>query len=328
MPRQLLFGALLVSSLCGGAALAQTTVIDVISPARCTPTAGRLTRCSIPTQTLTGTDFMTAVPMRTVVQRTLSGNCSTQYPLEVMLTPVGGSATRYSFLSTPSIVLRGLDRQLLTSIELKDSSTWTSIASFADTCRVSLNIDWNQVDVDSSSQAQTLIQDLQADLAAKTLQRNNLEALLDFSTAYNFMGELSNRFYAELTTETMMDLRAKSMDSSNVLLKVAITCEQPAGTPPELLLTDADRELLNQLFFNLGTLGGPGDYTHPDGSLKTVRDFLGDEAKVVIDKLAGRSTPAARAQYQAQYQAAALAVVAAQQKLDLARLQLAPWLTP
>ncbi len=90
------------------------------------------------------------------------------------------------------------------------------------------------------------------------------------------------------------------------------------------MLTDADRELLNQLFFNLGTLGGPGDYTNPDGSLKTVRDFLGPDAKGVIDKLAARSTPEARAQYQA----VAAQVEAARAKLALARTQLASWLTP
>lgn len=320
MIRPTLLGTLLACSLGGGSAFASTTTVDVISPNRCTLGSGRLTRCAIPTQTLVGDIFDTAVPMRTVFNRVMTGNCSTQYPLEVTLTPKDEAGQKYVFISTPQHVVRGLTRQHLSSIELKDSSTWTQYAAFNETCRISLDIQWNQVDVDSTAQANAILQQLQDDANAKRAARDNLAYLVEYSAAFDFMQELSNLFFTALTTESMNDLRAQAKDAAPIIFKTTMGCDDA--------LTDAERETLANFYFALGTLGDAGDYTNPDGTPKTLRDFLGAEAKPIIDKLAARSDAGAQAQYQADYQVAAQQYAAAEAKLNLGRTQLAPWLTP
>lgn len=315
-----LFGALLVSSLWGGSALADDTSVDLISPNTCTQTAGRLTQCTIAARTLGATAFDTAVPLRTVVKRNISGNCSTQYPLEVTLTPAGEPAVKYTYISTPEVILRGLDRKPLTSIQLTDSSPWTKYAAVADTCRISLQIDWNQVDVDSTEQANAIIQNLQNELNAKKAARDNLGYLVDYSSAFVFMGELSNLFYTTLTTQALQELRARALEAGPIIFKTAMGCAD--GT-----LTQEERDLLAQFYFVLPELGNPDDYTDPvTGEIKKLRDYLGEEARPILDKLAARSTPEALAQHKLDYQVAAQQAADAEAKLALARAQLAPWL--
>jgi hypothetical protein len=315
-----LFGALLVSTLWGGSAAADDTSVDLISPSTCVLGSGRLTQCTIAPRTLAATAFDTAVPMRTTVKRNLSGNCSTQYPLEVTLTPTGGTAVKYTYISAPEMVIRGLDRQSLTSIQLTDSSPWTRYAAVSDTCRISLQIDWNQVDVDSAEQANAILQNLQGDLNAKKATRDNLGYLVDYSSAFVFMGELSNLFYTTLSTQSMQALRERAIEVGPVIFKTAMGCAD--GT-----LTQQERDALAEFYFVLPELGDPDDYTDPEtGEIKKLRDYLGEEARPILDKLAARSTPAALAQYKLDYQVAAQHAADAETKLALAKAQLAPWL--
>ncbi|MBZ4398600.1 hypothetical protein OWM54_24350 [Myxococcus sp. MISCRS1] len=301
-------------------ALAETSVVDLISPSRCTLSGGRLTRCAIPTQTLNATPFTSAVPLRTTVRRVLTGNCSTQYPLEVTLTPPGNAGTRYTFLGTPELVLRDLDRELIASLELKDSSPWTNAAAFNETCRVSLNITWNEVDVDSAAQAQSILQGLQSTLATKVAQREHLASLVEYSAAFDYMKTLSNSFLVDLNNETAHALHAQALEAGPVIFQAAMGC---GG-----VLTPEESITLTNFYFVLGSLGDPTKYHHPDGSPKTLEELIGPAALPVIQKLSQLSAAGAKEQYQAQYLVAAQEAAAAQAQVDLATAQLAPWLNP
>ncbi|MCP3166430.1 hypothetical protein [Myxococcus qinghaiensis] len=318
--RLALAAGVLSSFVWSAPALAETTTVDLISPSHCTMGNGRLSRCSIPTQTLTATDFATAVPLRTILRRVMTGNCSTQFPLEVTLTPPGTPATRYTFMSTPEVTLRDLDRELIASLELKDSSAWTGTAAFADTCRVSLSITWNEVDVDNATQAQDILQALQAALTTKTTQRDHLASLVEYSAAFDFMKTLANSFLVDLTNETAHALHVQGQEAAPIIFKAAMGC---AG-----VLNDEEAGILANFYFVLGSLSDPTKYHHPDGSPKTLEELIGPEALPVIQKLSALSAAGAKEQYQAQYQVAAQEAAAAQAKLDLARAQLAPWVTP
>ncbi|WP_224250072.1 hypothetical protein [Hyalangium gracile] len=314
-----LCGVLLVSSLWTGSALANDTFIDIISPSTCVMNWGKLTQCSIAPKTLQALPFDTAVPMRTVIRRSMTGNCSTQYPLEVTLTPAGESGVKYPYISMPEVIIRGLDRQLLTSVQLADSSPWTRHVVLSDTCRISLQVQWNQVDVDTAEQAMAILQKLETDLATKKVQRDSLGYLVEFSSGFVFMRELANSFFTQLTTESIQALRAQAVAAGPIIFKTSMGCDD--GT-----LTQVEKDLLAEFYFLLPTLGEAGDWTNPDGSPKTLLDFLGPEAKPIIDKLAARSTPEALAQYEADYQAAVQQVAHAEAKLAQARTQLAEWL--
>ncbi len=315
-----LLGALLVSSLSGGSAFADDTVVNLISPSNCVMGSGRLSQCTIAARTLVTTPSATAVPVRTVVKRQASGNCSTQYPLEVTLTPEAGPAVKYTYISAPEAVIRGTDRQFLSSIHLTDSSPWTRYAAVSDTCRISMQIEWNQADVDSADQARAIIQGLQNDLNSKKAIRDNLGHLVDYSSAFVFMGELSNLFYTALTTQTMQALRAQAIAAGPTIFKAAtVGCSG--------VLSEEEQATLAEFYWALPELGDPNDYIDPvTGEVKKLRDYLGDEAKPILDKLAARTTPAALAQYKLDYQAAAQQAVNAETKLTLAKAQLASWL--
>ncbi|MHA7628369.1 hypothetical protein [Corallococcus sp. M7] len=320
MYRSALFGPLVVCAIWTGSAQASSSTVDLLSPSRCTLAGGRLTRCTIPTQLLTGDEFSTGVPLRTVFTRQMTGNCATQYPLEVTLTPASGAPQKYTFISAAQFAVRAPDQQTLTSIELKDSSGWTPLASFSPDCRLSLDIHWNEVDVDTSEQANAILAQLQADLNTKKAARDNLSYLVEYSAAFDFMKELSTLFLTALTSETMNDLRQQAQSAGPIIFKTSMGCDDT--------LTAEEKDTLATFYFALGTLGDASDYTNPDGTPKTLRDFLGDEAKPIIDKLAARSAAGAQAQYQSEYTLAAAAVAAAEAKLNLARAQLASWLTP
>src|SRR5207244_12036532 len=62
---------------------------DLISPATCTLRTGRLFSCAIATRPLAGLAMPTAVPLRTTFTAVKSGNCATQYPLQVTLSADG-----------------------------------------------------------------------------------------------------------------------------------------------------------------------------------------------------------------------------------------------
>lgn len=333
MSKPILVGTLLVSSLWSGSAFAETVFVDLISPATCTQGSGRLTRCAIQPQQLEGNPFKSVVPMRTVIQRNMSGNCSTQFPLEVSLTPVGEPTTRYVYISNPEVVIRGLDRKLLTLIDLKDSSPWTSTAAFADTCRISLNILWNQVDVDSTAQASAILQGLQDVLDAKVAHRDALAHLVEYSSAFNFMRALSLNLLTELNNDMMLFLREQAKATGDIIFKATLPCEcNPATQDCSGALTDSEKIALANLYFSLGVLGDNSNYLRPDGTRMTLEEYLGSQPggsaiRGLIEKLALRTTSEVLEQYKAQLAAASEAVKVAQDDLNLGKQQLAPWLT-
>ncbi|MBM7112137.1 hypothetical protein [Archangium primigenium] len=332
MIKHRLLGSLLVASLWSGSSLAETVSVDLISPATCVPGGGRLAHCTVATRLLEGTDFKTAVPLRTVFQRVVSGNCSTRYPLEVTLTPEGNSSTRYIYISEAQTVVRGANQRLLTRIELKDSSSWTPYASFADSCRISLNIQWNQVDVDSAAQASAILSRLQADLATKVAHRDALSNLVEYSSAFSFMRTLSNSLLTELNNEMMLFLREQAKESGDTVFKATLPCEcDPTIQDCSGALNDTEKIGLANLYFALGVLGDNSNYLRPDGTPMTLEEYIGASpgggtARDIIAKLSLRTTPEVLAQYQAQLLVASALVKEAQDHLLLARQQLSAWI--
>lgn len=322
-----LLGTLLVCSLSGGSALAEDAYVDLISPSTCTPNAGRLTQCTIAPRTLQGTPFETAVPMRTVVKRNMSGNCSTQYPLEVTFTPPGEPAVRYTYISQAETVIRGLNRPLLTSMEMTDTSPWTRYAAVNETCRISLDILWNQVDVDTAEQAQAILAPLETALATEQANLANLEALLDYSTLFDFTAAVFANFEQQLTNSTMQFLRAQANAASSVVMEFTSNCN-PRDAQGNLIVTPQERVLLANYLYSLGTLGSNDDWKNPDGTPKTLADFFGEEdgARELFLKLSTRSDEGATEEYQTAVNQARGRVLAAQHKVNVAKAQLAQWL--
>jgi hypothetical protein len=120
-----------------------------------------------------------------VVRRQIVGNCSTQRPVAVGIAIDGGDLVSLPFLSQSQLVLRRQDGGAVQQVAVSDASPWTATAVFADTCRVSITLAGNEVDVDTTQQAQAILAAID-ELASADRDVRNYETLLALRAAYGF----------------------------------------------------------------------------------------------------------------------------------------------
>jgi hypothetical protein len=133
------------------------------------------------------------------------------------------------------------------------------------------------------------------------------------NVADNFVGQLSN--------DDIQDLRAAAQDAQPSLELLITSCSN---------LSQDDRLNLLRLELGLSSLGHPEDWRNPDGSNKTLRDFLGTADQAVIDTVDRLGTGGADGgvppDYDALYRQAEADYQNALHKLTLAQQQLASYL--
>jgi hypothetical protein len=292
--------------------------LDLLSAATCPPRNGRLVSCQIPTRELDFPGFDTAVPLRTTFTAEVTGNCTTQFPLEIDLATAGEPSVRLRYLRDSTAVLRHGDGQAISRVTLSDPSPWTKVAALDASCAVTLSMAPNELDVDTREAAQALIAGLEADLAEKTRQRERLRQLTLFSEAYGFMKVVAESFHTQLTNDQMQELRSSALASNATLEKLILECSGDVTVDQRL-------DLL-RLHSALGVLGTPEAWNKPDGNRKSISDFLGPEsAKILgtVDNLAGRVDGRLAAEIKADFEAASERAARAEAQLALARVQLA-----
>jgi hypothetical protein len=295
--------------------------LDLISPITCQQRLGKLRQCVIAPSVYDVPPIDTAVPLRTTIRRQMSGACSTPYALAVAIAVDNKPPTNFPFLSQSELVLRQPDGAPVEKVRVSDASTWTTIAVFADTCRVSLTITPNEVDVDTTQQAQAILAAIELELADAEREVRNYEALLALQAAYEFTQTVAASFHQELTNETMQELRAAALDAGPAMETAAFGCGDA--------LDQQQRDTLFRLYLSLVALGDPSTWQNPDGTTKTLAQFYGPDATAVLAKiqtLASQANPSLEAQFQAGLQAATTEHIRLQQKRTLALEQLAPWL--
>lgn len=297
---------------------ALTTRLDLLSAATCPPRNGRLVNCQIPNRNLDFQVFDTAVRVRTRFTAEVTGNCSTQFPLEIDLASPTGESVRLRYLRDAGVLLRRGDGQAIARVTLSDPSPWTKVAALDASCAVTLAVSPNELDVDTREQAQAVIAGLEADLADKVRQRDRLGQLALFSEAYGFMRTVAESFHRQLTSDQMQELRGSALAANQSLEKLILDCSTD--------LTVDQRIDLLRLHSALGVLGTPEAWTRPDGSTKTIADFLGPEsAKILstVDNLSGRADGRLAGEIKADFDRASDAAARAESQLTLARVQLA-----
>ncbi|MDB4968924.1 MAG: hypothetical protein JWN44_4613 [Myxococcales bacterium] len=306
---------------CGTASEALSSAVDLISPATCTTRGTHLVSCAIAAQTLTFTPFESAVPLRTTVAAQKAGNCSTPYPLSVSLKADGDAPSSLAYIAGGQTVLRHAGGDLIKGIALADGSGWTKTASFDTSCRISLSISPNELDVSSKGDAQAIVDALQKDATAKADTAARYNELMLYSQAFVFLQAVAENFLGQLTDDALMQLRASATDAQPALEQVITDCNS---------LSQDQKKGLFKLEMALGTLDHPEDWKNPDGSLKTLRDFLGADEQKVLDAIHQLGQQAGSdggtIDYAALYQQAEREAAAAEHKLELAKQQLAAWL--
>jgi len=295
--------------------------IDLISPTTCQVLAGKLHQCVIPPVVHVPPPIDSAVPLRTVVRRVRTGNCSTQFPLRVALSLDGGAETMFGYLADPLLILRAPSGARVAEVAIRDASPWTAHAVLDGTCRISLEVTSNEVDVDTVQQAEAILAAIDQALTAARTEQRNYEALLALQSAYEFTHAVATSFHAELTSDTMQELRQAALDSAPALETAVLGCGDALSEP--------QRNTLFQLYVTMVALGDPTAWQNPDGSTKTLEQFYGAGAGAVLarlQELAENANPDLETQYRAGLQAATAEVVRLEQQRALAVEQLAPWL--
>lgn len=311
------------NSRLGTSAQADSTLLDLISPATCVSRSGHLISCRVGPATRIGQNYVTAVPLRTAITVQRAGNCSTQYALQATLRADDNNPTVLSYLTQTTAYVRRADGQSMSAVTITDSSPWTPSAVFSSTCDIQLGFSFNEPDVDSKEQAQAIVDKLAQDLAAKTAIANNYHDLVLYQQAYQLLDSVARYFHSELTNDTMQELRAASLASNDALLQLITSCD--GG------ISQDDRINLARLYAALPVVGVPDAWQNPDGTTKSLADFIGTPAEGVLDtvnSLNARHDTDAGTGYDVDYNAAAKAVVTAQAQLTLARQQLSAWLSP
>jgi hypothetical protein len=296
-------------------------IVDLISPSTCTLQSSRLVNCAIKRQTLTETPFETAVPLRTTVASRIGGTCPTRWPLQVALSGDGQTPVTLAYYLGGQAVLRRSDGGVISSIAVSDDSTWTGHAVFDASCRISLEVSPNEVDVAGKADAQAIIDRLTKDVAAKQATRDNYRALDLYHQAYVFLRNVADNFLGQLTNDQMQELRSAAVDAQPSLEALITSCDN---------LTQDQRMALLRLELGLAALGHPEDWVNADGSKKTLKDFLGGADQQVlsaIDQLDGNGDGGTPPNYDGLYKQAEADYQAALNKLRLAQQQLAPYLS-
>lgn len=304
-----------------GTARAWTGKVDLISPNTCTLSNGRLFDCKIVSRTLSGALADTAVPLRTMVKVVKKGDCSTQYPLEVSLTANSEPAVKLYYLKTPEATLRGKAGRGISKVKVIDTSKWTKNLNVASSCRISLIIASAEPDVSSKADAQELLKDLEKKLDAKQAEAEYYKHLVQYRRAFTFLQTVAESFHGELTNELVQQLRSGAEGALSSLSMLSSECDAE--------MDDGDRQNIMLLLMSLPQLGSAEDWVNPDGSTKSLADFIGPEAQAVyltVDKLAQETETASGSAYDEGLRKASEQASALEYQLALAKQQLAAWL--
>jgi hypothetical protein len=200
---------------------------------------------------------------------------------------------------------------------------WTPRIAAAGSCRVWVDVELNQPDVDSAAQAAALIAGIEAELAAAERAVRDYGHLVALAGAHHFLSQLVDNFYLELSRGQLQSLRDGALAAGAALRAAATSCGDV--TSPD------DAAHLLALYEALLALGGAEDWRNPDGTTKTLEQYLGPEAAQVLEtvqRLADTSNPVLHAEYRAALLDAEALAESLAARLASARAVLASWLEP
>ncbi len=306
----------------GNTSFVSVASLPLVGPETCqTDGAGYLVRCVIPDKTLTGTPFDSAVPVRTVFKRSLTGTCVANKNPRLSLQVTGELPVSWSFMATPQVILRRGERTPITAVSLHDELPAETFGIRMTGCRVTLDAVFNEPDVNSKAEAEALLASLEEDRDRKVALRDRLSQLHQLSSAVVFLKRVGEYFMTDLTSAQMNELRTAALSADDALVNLLLNCASG--------VSQDDRANLTQLHAQLWVLGEPSKWVNTDGTPKSLADFFGPDAQSILTSIqkATQNTSDAGSNLQAELQAASLDAERAIARVGQARQQLAAWLT-
>jgi hypothetical protein len=298
---------------------------DLISKERCVwrrpppeLSAGQLIECQIPTTSWKRPKMVTAIPLRTVLKVNREGDCSKPFPfsLEISTEVPGEMPYQLRFIENDKVIIRRRGGAPVEELKLFDSASfWTSKAAFYDSCNYSLNITFNEPDVDSKEQAQAIILNISDRLKKKAQEEQLYADLLLYSKAYLFLNDIVEIYWNQLTQERMQELRERSQTAIPLLQKMILELS--------VKLTDGELKLMNELYQSLRTMDDSTQWKKEDGSYMSLQEYLGNRAETIlqtVNKISANQK--SLEEYQRIYQQASMEKKAIEADLQLAMQQL------
>ena len=310
-----------------------TAVVDLISGSTCSSGTvhgeTRLINCAPPTVRIHPLQTQPVVPVRTTITVQQTGDCNTEVALtcqgpyfKLMSGLTGESQNElvlHPLAATP-LVLRGDGGAELSTVALRDLSPQGM--SYDPSCSVRLVFNFSEPDIDTKEQAQAFIAKIQNELTSAHKLTERYRELLLYYEAHDFLTKLAASFHQELTNDLMNDLRSAAYVAAPAFSQLLSSCPDAVSA--------ADQQNLTQLLLSLPALGDPANWKNPDGTTGTLYDFLGPAAQDIEKSIAAleqQSNGGLKDEYTQEYNDAAAAEVALENKLREAQAELAKWLS-
>jgi hypothetical protein len=315
--------------LAGGAARA-TTTLDLVSHSACTVLRGSLVACAIDGKgsvTVTAPKLKSPLSMYTTLRVERTGNCATAFPrqLRILVDGDAQNAQTFPYLQQSSFTVRRRTGGPIQSLTLIDpyqmSPAVNKIASFDPGCRITLGVDFNVPDVRSRLEAQGIVASMELAIIKKRQEAEAYRQMTLFGATYGLLQQVVQEFYSQLTSSSMQALRQAATGSAGALGAVIVGCGD--------VLSDKERLQLMDLFLALSALESPEKWKNPDGTTKSLGDYLGPAAQKTlsaVQKVLADAAPGSTAGYDKLYKQTSQEAVQLEQDLALAKTQLAAWL--
>jgi hypothetical protein len=115
--------------------------MTVVGPSRCQVVDDILSNCQLPTAPLYAPVWeLEDVPRKSVVSVSQSGDCSTRYPVRILLKSSSSAGEEINVFGQSPRVLRFERGGSFKRVTLQDASNWTGRAYFPKSCRIALKI--------------------------------------------------------------------------------------------------------------------------------------------------------------------------------------------
>jgi hypothetical protein len=172
---------------------AEPISFTVLSKLTCQRAAGVLYQCKMPEKTIPslGIKFH-FVPLRTRLQITQSGNCSTAFPISVKVSTLGNPAqtVEISAIRNGRAILRTFNASS-EGLKFADANDWLKMAQFDDSCSSSLSVWQDEIDFDSPEDFLKFLVKFSNQLEESVKVKNAFKELMIYRPAFDLLRAMS-----------------------------------------------------------------------------------------------------------------------------------------
>lgn len=249
--------------------------VDLISPANCKTAFRQLYQCKFVPSTLGLAGDSAGIPFKTTVKTLLEGDCSTALPLQLEIVPTKDphQSQTLSILLNRENTVRAADKNPLGEFLLRDPNPkMTLLASFSESCRISIEITPDQPDFKNKQDALETVSGKMSDMIEADESSQAFSELLSYQALFGTMQRIAKLFHQQITSQYAEEITRNGKD-----LKIIIEKMRKNGS---LSLNQAELNTLESMTEFLEIFEVPSKWKG-----KKFKDFFSVEDQKLIDTL-------------------------------------------